>query len=1297
MESFDSSASSPDPISILPRSSPTKPPSRLRSTLSPSKFGGNRQRYSTPQADNSSPVKSMVLSTGKAKGASPWRIKVTVEAEPQMDESNAFRDNSPVLRSRTMTVPLRDSDDLPNRERARKTLSDRKKGTGTPVGRLRTRRSVGLDDGDMEEDQDYNPAKVKRRRGRPRKSVGNSVLDSLIQDDEASLPEAEQSVEVPSSPPSLRPSSRFSQRQARVSNTTVQATARQTFDFTKLTPLHAKHTLTKRNAQTPSPTKRLRERRPTPVKPSAWKDYTMYEEEEATFQESEPDGVVRVPEVKPATPMKPSLTKSVASMSSKHASGIYQEVHLGEDEREERYAVLTRTDTNEEPDAILGTVRPSDDDEDSEHADEHSIIGEETFLQSQDFSMVSVESLQRMRDEGSLLQNQQGPAPSQSTRQLSGTTTASDSTGRGCPPQLTPGSSILSSSEIRGSTLSDNPPAFQNQHAPQQTPALAPSAPSGPPAFEASQPSSQKLSTPEMTQVQKIGSALQDVTKPASLESSPSRCHESQISRLGTPMHETSSVQSGTPRKADHVFLAPSSSIKNSFAYPRLLTPEESDNYKPTFPAQPCEDIQVAYPSLSVQMARTQLVSPERSDDEIVWQAVTTSSALKASASSSRIVHALHSQGKAPEYDSTPFKKVIEKREVEWQRARDAVIREMQQANSNQVVVLEDTMDGDDRTNEDEEQTDDAHEQSDEDEHEDIWNGEDKHESNKSASTPTSAGGSFHTRGLTVKDSSFTVSSQRNLTRPTSGSPHVHFAQNQNEVESGKKPTILRSSSSDSDNSTATESSEGSIDVVEGPVDEPMDDAEDTEDDSDTGNFFMNNLPAIFSRRNRRNSGKVYTSRAAQPSSSPSSPQYVGKQEAEKLDLTMLLSPEKEKERPMWSESMLKNPLKLNVLRTGAQPSSPVRGSPLRKEMTLPGSSPPYLESTRFDQNLEHSSLEASEEENQDASFNDTTMSDVRQLRNEIAAQTSRSANAIPQHTSQRSHATQVAVNFGSFVFEEEAVSRSLARDESLSQTETENFFNRSPHHRRPLFDTSAERTFHPTTTHTQLLRTEPSPPAAAASRPDFLSRLGTSLFTALIGPTSPPPPPKPLTHPTLTDLPLLPAQEPWTKTHYKVLAALLERLYTSPASFDPRRRDSGIVASSIMATKTGELAQKYTDLVVANWGYEVHMTYLHTTLVALYCQLLVLPSMEAYEEKYGESIELGDPYRESVRRMEDARKKGKKVEMEITAWEVLGRLFSVIVGEQIRKDERAGKPVMRGTEGRMRWEGSEEWVPCAF
>jgi len=331
----------------------------------------------------------------------------------------------------------------------------------------------------------------------------------------------------------------------------------------------------------------------------------------------------------------------------------------------------------------------------------------------------------------------------------------------------------------------------------------------------------------------------------------------------------------------------------------------------------------------------------------------------------------------------------------------------------------------------------------------------------------------------------------------------------------------------------------------------------------------------------------------------------------------------------------------------------------------------------------------------EDASINDSTMSDVRQLRNEIAAQSSRNNDVAPQQSCQRSHTAKVAVNFGSFVSEEETVSRNLTRDESLSQIETDNFFNRPTQHRRPLFDDiSTERTLHSTTTRTQLLKTEAPPPAA---RPDLLSRLGTSLFTALIGPTGPPPPPKPLTHHTLTDLPLLPAQEPWTKTHYKVLATLLERLYASPASFDPRRRDSGILASGIMATKTGQLAQKYTDLVISNWGYEVHMTYLHTTLVALYCQLLTLPSLEAYEDKYGEGIELGDPYRESVRRMEEARRRGKKVEMQITAWEVLGRLFSVVVGEQVRKDERVGKAVMRGTEGRMRWEGSEEWVPCAF
>ncbi|KAK4627005.1 hypothetical protein CLAFUW4_05236 [Fulvia fulva] len=89
--------SSPDPLDLptspLVRHSPIKRQSSVKRSLSPRKVG--RPRITA------TPTKSVVLDTPGAGDASPWRIKVTVEAEP--------RDGSPGKRmTRTTTVPPKD-------------------------------------------------------------------------------------------------------------------------------------------------------------------------------------------------------------------------------------------------------------------------------------------------------------------------------------------------------------------------------------------------------------------------------------------------------------------------------------------------------------------------------------------------------------------------------------------------------------------------------------------------------------------------------------------------------------------------------------------------------------------------------------------------------------------------------------------------------------------------------------------------------------------------------------------------------------------------------------------------------------------------------------------------------------------------------------------------------------------------------------------------------------------------------------------------------------------------------------
>ena len=100
LDSMDDSggSTSPDPL-ILP-SSPLLRSSPRRQSVVP-----NKLRFSSPNKQHfSSPSKSFVMDMepGKNGDNSPWRIKVTVEAEPKDGESPSKRP-----RTKTTTVPLK--------------------------------------------------------------------------------------------------------------------------------------------------------------------------------------------------------------------------------------------------------------------------------------------------------------------------------------------------------------------------------------------------------------------------------------------------------------------------------------------------------------------------------------------------------------------------------------------------------------------------------------------------------------------------------------------------------------------------------------------------------------------------------------------------------------------------------------------------------------------------------------------------------------------------------------------------------------------------------------------------------------------------------------------------------------------------------------------------------------------------------------------------------------------------------------------------------------------------------------
>jgi len=145
--SASSLSTSPDPLTL-----PSSPLAARFARHSPVK-------PLVPRSTNtalSSPSKSFVMETGKADGASPWRIKVTVEAEPQ--------DGGPVKRiARTAKVPLKtESSSSVKKSAGRRTVSaepdsemeikrPQRKRKGTPI-RRKTRTQPAREEPATEED-----------------------------------------------------------------------------------------------------------------------------------------------------------------------------------------------------------------------------------------------------------------------------------------------------------------------------------------------------------------------------------------------------------------------------------------------------------------------------------------------------------------------------------------------------------------------------------------------------------------------------------------------------------------------------------------------------------------------------------------------------------------------------------------------------------------------------------------------------------------------------------------------------------------------------------------------------------------------------------------------------------------------------------------------------------------------------------------------------------------------------------------------------------------------------------------
>ncbi|KAF2866865.1 hypothetical protein BDV95DRAFT_583064 [Massariosphaeria phaeospora] len=473
------------------------------------------------------------------------------------------------------------------------------------------------------------------------------------------------------------------------------------------------------------------------------------------------------------------------------------------------------------------------------------------------------------------------------------------------------------------------------------------------------------------------------------------------------------------------------------------------------------------------------------------------------------------------------------------------------------------------------------------------------------------------------------------------------------EVEEPQQETP---SSTESDHSPPTRMDKGKAKVVEPiPEEQSAEDEGDLSDASDdTGLFFQSNMPTLFNHRRSTE---------------------IRKKRAEKLDLSLLMqegeslllesSPPPAFKTP---SAPTPNPFKNTPPRFAALHTSPAKSSPLRKEIWASESASdsfhqyqdestlPLPASSPFHTYVEGDSMVS-------------TASDQQQFRVEMEGGTDPSLRRLRNQADDYLDAYSLQDRTLNEIEEVTEPSRTLNKQTSM--------MNSSPSKTRERSVLEPKRTYAPlfsseTTTKNQKTAAQKrqsvgqAQKAAVVALPTeqpssgIFGRLTSSLWSVLGNPTPPP------SHPAIADFDRLPKVQPWTKTHYKTLDRLYQLHKKQPTLFAPSSASSTSNTNNSLLTQFFTGAQKpFLGAKYSSWGYSATMTEPLIVLCAVYMQLLTLSGVTEYEKLSGKEIEMGDCNPASW---------AKPIDHE----EVVRRLASIVMGEDLRRDERRGKEIHR-------------------
>ncbi|KAF2276717.1 uncharacterized protein EI97DRAFT_432965 [Westerdykella ornata] len=661
--------SSPDPLNASINSSTSKArPARRRmaqtplASTSPSKQ--NRQpNVSERLMHLSSPSKSMVMNTGRPGGASPWRIKVTVEAEPE--NSSDVENTSPsvrhVERRTTTTVPLKDGDaSSPPKRRGRPRKSDvagsaKSRRAGTPVKPRRRRSSVNASMSEPTVLEPSSTASPKKRRGRPRKNVqpepesepqpepdqepqpdGESEYEpnheTGLEHEQDEDPDAEQL--EPTNIPCADVDDDHADTEI-AAETTVIPLIETTLATPQGTPVPVPVPVLKSTSLMP-PREQFKQRP---------RSYVEEYEEAVNFGTPPETDLRRRLKERKGTPHSKAARKSISTSDDESAI----DTPSGTDEEQAPLEVDARDQQRLALEVQLETLRRGGRDESANgeidtyafDEGETRMPDDTTLWESENFSMISVDSLPSCG--GLLSSNHQKSTGTLAT----GATHPLTTSYLNIPAASSSKSAEVSSqqkqySPLQRKTSTVAPPPEQpqeNSRERHETPAMDQRSPSQPPALEPAQFAPSE--SPQMDRAVTAGVALQGLVDPSrgtpqtknaqggSLEdlfrgfSDGTRKELQAGLRLGQQLamrreNNDSSPLSRSPRPT-----LPDASVKCAFVkHPetRLITPENQEDQNSQLPPPATDNVNDEYPTLVVEeQQNTHLVSPELSDDEMSW------------------------------------------------------------------------------------------------------------------------------------------------------------------------------------------------------------------------------------------------------------------------------------------------------------------------------------------------------------------------------------------------------------------------------------------------------------------------------------------------------------------------------------------------------------------------------------------------------------------------------------------------------------------------------------------------------